>query len=361
MGWRSGRDGHAQNEPFRTGISRSHVPEDYMAIVRLGEKLNMRPQAAMVLCEWDKRNILCNLPHSTWMGENWDNKTWVGRWMDDAADIIRKNNTHIEPVMHGTGHEYWENGILSRAEFHDMDNNLRPPKEVEAHLCYFFQIMKQHNFGGTIESFVPPAFRYCLGDGFTEKLKQNGIKYISTMFRCMKNADRAEEKYFGKENGVMIVDRGTDITGWNDMDVYPKGEIPGPVCGLHWPNILHPDYGRNDEVVDRWVQFLKPYDEKFERMLARNTAVCWTQLAYNAFTDIKITDKEIMFDFSGIRHCPENLLNWFTIKIKSREKIRFFSKDLEVVSRLQNSNCGYQALEIKRVGTEDNARLLSLA
>lgn len=51
VGWWCGTDGHEYNEPFRTGINRDHVPADYQAIVELGKQLNIRPRAAMVLCE----------------------------------------------------------------------------------------------------------------------------------------------------------------------------------------------------------------------------------------------------------------------------------------------------------------------
>ena len=81
VGWWSGHDGSKNQEPYRTGILRNHVPADYSAIVKLGKALNIRPQAAMVLCEWDKENILRELPTATWMGKNWDNSRWIGPWM----------------------------------------------------------------------------------------------------------------------------------------------------------------------------------------------------------------------------------------------------------------------------------------
>ena len=58
VGWWSGENGTKRQEPFRTGINRNHVPADYRAIVDLGVKLGVRPQAATILCEWDRKNIL---------------------------------------------------------------------------------------------------------------------------------------------------------------------------------------------------------------------------------------------------------------------------------------------------------------
>ena len=61
VGWRTGRDGSVQNESFCTGIERDHVPADYMAIVELGRRLNMRPQAVMILSQWDIHNRLADI------------------------------------------------------------------------------------------------------------------------------------------------------------------------------------------------------------------------------------------------------------------------------------------------------------
>lgn len=50
VGWWTGEDGSKRQEPYRTGINRNHVPADYQAIVDLGVKLVVRPQAATILC-----------------------------------------------------------------------------------------------------------------------------------------------------------------------------------------------------------------------------------------------------------------------------------------------------------------------
>ena len=93
VGWWSGKDGSEYQEPYRTGINRNHVPADYQAIVELGKALGIRPQAATVLGEWDKQNILQKVPHSTWMGDRWDNSKWVGPWLEETAEIINSKKT----------------------------------------------------------------------------------------------------------------------------------------------------------------------------------------------------------------------------------------------------------------------------
>jgi hypothetical protein len=65
VGWWSGKDGSHINQPFRTGMSRDHAPEDYTALAQLGKKLHTKIPAGFVLCEWDKFNILRELPSSS--------------------------------------------------------------------------------------------------------------------------------------------------------------------------------------------------------------------------------------------------------------------------------------------------------
>ena len=142
-GWWSGKDGRENGEPARTGIPRDHVPEDYLAIAMLGRKLAMRPQMAMCLCEWDRENILRNLPDSTWMGKAWDNRKWVGPWLEQAADIIRANAAHLEFAMHGIGHLYWnEQSRIAGVEWFDGDRKAsRPGAELRAHVDFYLSLI----------------------------------------------------------------------------------------------------------------------------------------------------------------------------------------------------------------------------
>ena len=115
VGWWSGRDDSAAGGPYRNNLPRNHTVADYRAIVELGRRLGMRPQAAFILCEWDRGNLLRELPTGTWQGRLWDNSRWVGPWLDEAAQVIREGRRHLELTLHGVGHEYWhEPDVLSR-------------------------------------------------------------------------------------------------------------------------------------------------------------------------------------------------------------------------------------------------------
>ena len=175
VGWWSGEDGSKRQEPYRTGINRNHVSADYQAIAELGRALGIRPQAALILCEWDKENILRHLPTSTWMGKEWNNSKWIGPWLEEAAEIIRDNQDYLEITIHGLGHEYWEGGVFTRAEWTDSNGQMRPQEQVELHLEYYGKLMNQHDLGSFPESFVPAAFRHSFGPSEGQDVSLAGI------------------------------------------------------------------------------------------------------------------------------------------------------------------------------------------
>jgi len=351
VGWWSGADGHERGEPFRSGIGRDHVPADYEAIVALGRALGMRPQAAMVLCEWDRDNILRNLPTSTWMGENWDNSRRVGPWLDEAAGIIRENAEHFELALHGIGHEYWIDGRLSRAEWHDSRGRMRPAGQVRAHLDYFDRILRRNDLGRFPESFVPAAFYHTFGaeeTDFAAIARRAGIKYISTPFSTMHEQTPPAHGLFGVDRGVMTVDRGDAGIAWNEVDSRPPEEIHGPILGLHWPNILHENPLRNGETVARWVAALKRWEQSIDRMLAPDTASCWTQLAYRALTRVRQDRNCVRLDIRAVRELGvENLLDWFTVKVEGPGTLNFSATGADIVSREPAEGTDGQILRIR--------------
>jgi hypothetical protein len=366
VGWWSGRDGSKLGEPFRTGIDRNHVVADYQAIVDLGKTLGIRPQAAMVLCEWDRENILRDLPESTWMGRKWDNSGWVGPWLDQAADLIRQNTEYVELSLHGIGHEYWTDGKMSRAEWATADGTMRPVEQILRHLEYFEKIMQQNNLGSFPVSFVPAAFNHGFGRtgdhpvSLAGLLKERGIEYINTPFRRMQHADAIGHGFFGIDAGVLTVDRGRDLLPWDAIGTLPDGELKGPTCGMHWPNILHPDPVRNSKIVAGWVAFLKPYDDRFDTMLAKDSVQFQQQLVHHACTDLKVNAEEIELDFAQsdeIGH--ESGRKDLTVKIRSRTVKSFASESLEITSlHHHNDQEGMRyTLRLHRMGIETKARI----
>ena len=354
VGWWSGKDGHEQQEPYRTGIDRNHAPADYEAIVQLGRALHIRPQAAMILCEWDKENILKQLPTSTWMGPNWNNSKWIGPWLEEAADIIRSNKEYFEFTIHGIGHEYWEGETFTRAEWADGNGTMRPRDQVEAHLDFFELLMNQHNLGSFPTSFVPTAFLHGFGVtkghaiSMAEILSKRGIKYINTPFEDMYNAQAITHDFLGFDTDVMTVDRGRDLLSWKSIGAIPRGEINGPTCGLHWPNLLHPDTKRNLEIVDGWVRFLRPYDDRLDRMLAPDSEFFHHQLAHNCCTKLSLKNTKVELDFSEVDKLPNRIgENNLIIKLQSAFDLNFIPEKVTIASNVSVQQKGFKIYKIE--------------
>lgn len=321
VGWWCGADGHERGEPYRSGCVRDHVPADYAAIVELGQRLGMRPQAAMILCEWDRGNVLREVPSATWQGREWDNSQWVGPWLEEAAEIIVDGREHFELTIHGIGHEYWdEQGVPTRAEWHDREGRMRPRDEVLRHLEYYSRLLEMNALGPLPESFVPAAFLHRFGageEGMGAILARHGVKYMSTPYGGMFRDRETEAQWFGFDEGVLTVDRGRDLLNWHVTGGEPVGEIVGPVCGMHWPNLLHEDPARNSAVVDRWVALLEPYGRRWDRMLARNAAEGFSQCVYHTLGKVRVEGEVVKVDVREV----EGVLGRFYVKVRGEGKV----------------------------------------
>jgi hypothetical protein len=362
VGWWSGKDGNDVQEPFRTGIDRNHVPEDYTAIARLGRELGMRPQAAFILGEWDRENILRAIPSSTWMGANWDNSRWIGPWLDNAARIIRDSADCFELTLHGLGHEYWHDGTFTRAEWHDQDGNMRPADQVLAHLDAYERIMRQNDLGDFPTSFVPAAFLHCYGDGdrgLVAILKERGITFISTPFSTMHRREELQTSILGIDQGITTVDRGTlPPIPWDSIAADPGDDIPGPILGFHWPNILHPDPAQNATVVDRWVEFLRSFGHRFDRLLSPDTAAFQTQLSFHLGVDLELRESELALDFAAFQPIAAAAVHdHLTLKVKSPAKLEFASPDAPLLSVNRDPETTDYALKLQIDSRPQNAHI----
>jgi hypothetical protein len=366
VGWWNGNNGSRQQEPFRTGIVRNHVPEDYQAIVDLGRALNIRPQAAMILCEWDRKNILRKLPTATWMGAGWDNSKWVGPWMDKAADIIRNNRAHYELTMHGVGHEYWTDGKFTRAEWAERNGTMRPLDQVEAHLDAYAELLEQNQLGPFPSAWVPCAFYHGFGPigeskvSAAEVVKKRGVTYINTPFSIMANREGVQYGLFGFDAGVITVDRGQDALGWTATGVAPTRAVRGPTCGMHWPNVLHPDPQRNSETVDVWVRFLRPFNDRVDAMLAPDSLFFRNQLVHNVCTPLTLTERTVRLDFTKVDGMPGTLgRKELTLRFKSPAPLQLQSTTIKVATQNVEKKDGFilSTVRLERIPKRAQAEL----
>ena len=337
VGWWTAADTSTQGGPFRTAMPRDHVPADYRAIIELGRRLNMRPQAAFVLCGWDRENILAQIPSATWMGARWQNPHRNNPQLDETADLIRNHLDQIEPTLHALGHEYWIDGIPSRAEWHDREGRMRPIDDVRRHLDAFACILEQNGLGPFPTSFVPAAFLHRFGvldGGFAALLAERGIRYISTPWQRLFSDRPPEAPDFGIDAGILTVDRGQDACRWFEVEPHPQPDtLTGPIVGMHWPNLLAKDPARNSEVVERWVSLLKPQDFRFDRLLGANTASAFSQLVHHRWVELLTTDSSINLDWTRVATVnTPGLIKTFFLKLQALGMARFSVENLRLLS-----------------------------
>ena len=155
----------------------------------------------------------------------------------------------------------------------------------------------------------------------------------------------------GIDAGVMTVDRGEDEFPWLTFPADPSAELTGPTCGLHWPNMLHPDPEKNPEIVARWINFLKPYNEKEDMMLAPDSVAFQHQLAHHTLTLVKPISNSIEVDFTETDKLPGNIgIGELTIKIITDKPYQFRSEGLEIKSQsLQGGSEFLYVLNLKRL------------
>jgi hypothetical protein len=285
------------------------------------------------------------------MGREWDNSRWVGPWLDEAADVLRENRNHVELVAHGVGHEYWEGGEFTRAEFHLLGGVMRPRQEVLRHLEAFGRILDQNDLGPFPESYVPPAFIHSFGngeDGMQPILRDFGIRFVSTHICTAKQFAPPQNERLTVECGVMLVDRGNVGIPWYEFASEPRWVTGQPIYGLHWPNLLHSDPSRNLETVDRWVEALSPYDHLLDGLLAPDTAACWTQFAYRALSKMERRDRGVQIDTSSVGALPSAPIGEaFTVKVEAPESVTWAVKGGSLVSADLDRQTGHHVLRLR--------------
>ncbi len=311
VGWWSGQDGSQFNQPYRTGTGRDHQPEDYLALATLGKELNMKILAGFVLCEWDKTNLLKKLPSATWMGSDWNNAGIRCEDKERAADIIRRERAFIEIGLHGIGHEFWVDGRMERAEFHDEQCEMRDRDEVRRHLDFFLQLMEQYKLSPAPISFIPPALKHSFGngeEGFQKLLHEFGIRYVTTRFNKARQFSQPLHPQLTWENNVLLVDRGKAESAWNATGCEPVFAFDRPFLTLHWANILHQDPEMNLDVVYKWVDFLREGAKKQRFILARDTQSCLSQYLHMLFSTIHGYNGGFSIDLAWKKTLPANLI-----------------------------------------------------
>lgn len=363
VGWREGWDLSQQGGPWRAGVNRLLGPEDYHAVADIGEALGIRPQCAMVLCEWDKENVCAQYPTATHLGRAWDNSSRIGPWADQSARIFADRAAHIEFAMHGVGHEHWDGGVRTRAEWlgRSPQQQRWPWDVLQGHLECFRRILAQYDLDPAHgvsfpPSFVPCAFCYYWDNRDPEStgalMKSAGVRFCSTPYSCCTFAGSpADRPDGGFDHGLIVLDRGNIGVNWFPYATVPKTLPTTSICGIHWPNVLMPDPMRNGESVRTWVDYLAQINRLDGWMLARNMAENCSQWLFHHYAELSQSDGRFILDAAKIPNIArENGLVGnpiLKVPLRAGEHVSAVcSDDCRAVAYWEQEGAGFLALRL---------------
>lgn len=306
VGWFNGEDDRKQGGPSRTGMPRRHVAEDYFALNRLGEALGMKVTCAFVVGEWDPDNRLRSVPHLSKFGENWNNAEYLDR--EEMTRVISAINSspYIELAIHGLLHGYYMEGVDTPdvSDYYYLQNKklyMTDEKEIEDRIGKFRGLLDYYGIKRKTDVFVPPCFRYRYGE-LSSVLSRLGIKYVSTIFKSMEcEGERPETVCM--ENGIANLDRNLNLIPWDEFEC-PFDILPtvGGVFGAHWPNFLHRDPKRNNEIVDKAVSYFKRCSEVYGIVLSHGIEDATVQAFYHRLAKVEFTVGELVIDLSELQN-----------------------------------------------------------
>lgn len=308
VGWMEGSSEDPVGGPWRAGIRRNFDVRDYQPIVEVGERLGIRIMSLFILGEFDRLNILGEYPTSNPAGKNWDNTRYISPTQIEIMDYVKSNAANMELGITGVLHEYWEDGVKSRAEWFDVANQQpRDENIIRNNVELIKRILNQYgispeNGHSFPESFIAYGFYfnpegpYSLG----KVLSENGIKYANTPFATIHGLKRPPLLSGGFDHGVLLLDRFNHGNLWYDYGAVPSikpDEIQTVVVESHWANWLAYDDFLQPDVNAKWVDFLLNIQRDKNHYLAKNTEQLYSQWLYKNFT--KVTEKkqgEVLID-----------------------------------------------------------------
>ncbi|WP_163336404.1 hypothetical protein [Desulfopila sp. IMCC35008] len=299
VGWWQGEDGSAMQQPYRNAFSRRHCLADYQALARFADSLGVRIGLGMVLCEWDRKKVLRDIPGATWLGREWNNHINQGPWLDETAEYLQDKRDLLELGLHGLCHEFWYEGGMERSEFHDRNGVMRSPQVIQDHLDAFGRILEHNGFSEFPRLFFPPALNHSFGNGpqsIQAILHNKGIRHVITRFAKAKRFASPRHEKISWECGVGLLERGQAPVPWNVPASLPSWDFSGPILPLHWGNLLHPDPEHNNDIIDGWTAMLLARTVGPELILAENFDACWRQAAVFYFGQLFIEGQSIVVD-----------------------------------------------------------------
>lgn len=342
VGWWQGEDGSAAQGPYRNAFPRRHCLADYQALVRLAKRLGICIGLGMVLCEWDRNNLLSGIQGATWMGSNWNNQVNQGPWLDETAEYLRNQRDSLEIGLHALCHEFWHEGRMERSEFHDRHGNIRSKQVIKSHLEAFGKILEQNGFSEFPRRFFPPALNHSFGndkESIQAILQEHGIRYVITRFSSARRFALPIHEKITWECDVGLLERGLSPVPWNVSATMASWDFSGPILPLHWGNLLHPDPERNSDIVDGWVEMLLAGAAGPEYILAKDFDTCWRQAAIFYLGKLSFNGESLVVDLQSLPKDMPNSSGTFYLKIRGCHSTRLRSQEAQIFpDRLDDSN-----------------------
>lgn len=297
VGWMSGESLDDEGGPWRAGIRRDFDIRDYQPIAEVGKELGIRFMTLFILGELDRLNILGEYPTSNPQGKNWDNSKNIGPRQIEIMDYVKSNAANIEFGITGVLHEYWEDGVKSRAEWFNTNeqkprdeniirNNVELIKRLMAQ--YGLTPEKGHSFP---ESFISYGFYFNPGAEYSlgKVLSENGVKYANTPFATIYGLNHPPLLDGGFDNGVLLLDRfnhGNTWYAYAKTPEYSPDSIQTVVVESHWANWLAYDDHLQADVNKEWVSYLRKIQAHSNLYLTKNTEQLYSQWLYKKYTSV---------------------------------------------------------------------------
>jgi hypothetical protein len=331
LGWMQGSSLGDEGGPWRAGVRRYMDVRDYKPIVEIGKAIGVRFQGIFVLSEMDRLNILTKYTTTTKQGEKWDNSENINKKQIEIMDYVKENAAYLEFGLHGVGHEHFDHGKRTRAEWYDIENN-KPWDEQDSkeHLKAFSEIMAQYgltkeNGHSFPESYVPCAYAYYWnpnGEYSTGKLMHEyGVKYVNTLFEEIPECNPPIEFGGGFDHGVLVINRYNYGNPWYEFASLPKDSLPNyktEIIETHWPNWLAQDDFLQPELNKRWIEFFRRVQKSNTHFLAKNTEQLFSQWLYKKYTNVVIRKNAVTIDNTNMPNVAyqEGLLGNMVLKVK---------------------------------------------
>ena len=140
----------------------------------------------------------------------------------------------------------------------------------------------------------------------------------------------------------------------------PSKVLTSPTCGMHWPNMLHPNPERNAEVVEKWINYLRNYNEKPDWMLAPDSVYFQHQLAHHMLTKAKITGNFLDIDFTETDKLSVDIGKAeLTVKIVTQKPVTLKELNIKILSQtFQNYSEPQLLIQLLREPGQSKARIV---